>query len=638
MVAERKSPTGNSGHISNNTFVIERMRKTTEVNIMSESHAHKEIMKGWTELQNSREMGTVLVGEIDQSSIEEELTRMSEEATMKNKPISAVQKAEPTWAFDDVDGSSLDAEMVKIARQVEMKYIKTMGLYDVVDRDIAKLRTGKPPVAVRWIDTNKGDEANPAYRSRLVAKEIKVDDRPELFAATPPTESLRLLVSIAASMDSGKTKKKIMVNDVSRAYFHAAAQREVDVEIPKEDDRRQNGKKCGRLNLSMYGTRDAAQNWQQRYSTHLKSVGFTQGRATPCVFKHQQKGIDTLIHGDDYVSIGPASGLHWLRVELEKRFALKTHIIGPESGDDKEAKVLNRIIRYTPTAIEFEGDQRHAEIIARELNVDGARSVSTPGSREDEKADEDKKKPLDANKATRFRQIAARANYLSMDRPDAQYAIKEICRDMSSPTENSWGRLKRLGRYLNSRPRLVTRYPWSGKISEVHVCTDADWAGCKATRKSTSGGAMTVNGHTIKTWAKTQYSVALSSAESELYAAARGVQEALGIASILADWGVPVKACLYTDAKAALGIIAREGLGKVRHVDTHWLWLQQLRKDKKVAYNKIWGEDNPADVCTKHLSQDKMEKHVAKLNGHFRDGRAQSQPMVHRNVSSHLDG
>ena len=58
--------------------------------------------------------------------------------------------------------------------------------------------TGKPPIGTRWIDINKGDSVRTNYRSRLVAKEFKVDVRPELFAATPPTEWFCLLLSRAA--------------------------------------------------------------------------------------------------------------------------------------------------------------------------------------------------------------------------------------------------------------------------------------------------------------------------------------------------------------------------------------------------------------------------------------------------------
>ena len=93
--------------------------------------------------------------------------------------------------------------------------------------------TGKPPIKVRWVDVNKGSKEMPEIRSRLVAKEIKRSEKPELFAGTPPLESLKLLLSVAAS--SGSAGTCIMHNDVSRAYFHAPAVREVFVELVSED-------------------------------------------------------------------------------------------------------------------------------------------------------------------------------------------------------------------------------------------------------------------------------------------------------------------------------------------------------------------------------------------------------------------
>ena len=72
---------------------------------------------------------------------------------------------------------------------------------------------GKSPIGTRWIDINKGDSIKTNYRSRLVAKEFKVDVRPDLFAATPPTECLRLLLSKAAEHKDNK----VLYIDVSRA-------------------------------------------------------------------------------------------------------------------------------------------------------------------------------------------------------------------------------------------------------------------------------------------------------------------------------------------------------------------------------------------------------------------------------------
>ena len=119
----------------------------------------------------------------------------------------------------------------------------------------------------------------------------------------------------------------------------------------------------------MYGTRDAAQNWQETLSGHLQGVGFKRGVMNPCIFHHEGRGIRTVVHGDDYTSVGSPVSLEWLRRVLEKKYELKTSVIGHEGGACTEGKVLNRIIRYTDKGIEYEADQRHAEIIAEQVGA-----------------------------------------------------------------------------------------------------------------------------------------------------------------------------------------------------------------------------------------------------------------------------
>ena len=94
-------------------------------------------------------------------------------------------------------------EKVAEARQVEMSYFKNMGVYRKIPRAVMRSKGGKT-INTRWIDTNKGDEQDPDYRSRLVGKEFNVGVfgvGPSLYAATPPLEALRLVVSQAATWE-----------------------------------------------------------------------------------------------------------------------------------------------------------------------------------------------------------------------------------------------------------------------------------------------------------------------------------------------------------------------------------------------------------------------------------------------------
>ena len=88
--------------------------------------------------------------------------------------------------------------------------------------------------------------------------------------------------------------------------------------------------------------------------------------------------------------------------------------------------------------------------------------------------------------------------------------------------------------------------------------------------------------------------VSLSSGEAELYGVVKGASEALGMQSIAADLGINAQVHIKTDSSAAIGICSRQGLGRLRHIDTHTLWIQQAVRSKRIAVKKIDGAKNPA--------------------------------------------
>ena len=192
-----------------------------------------------------------------------------------------------TSRVDDVSGEVLDEAGVRAARALEMEFFHKMGVYEYVTREEAvRSGTGKI-IKGRWLDVNKGDSINPDYRSRFVGKEFNTGVDSTLYAATPPLEALKLLIRTAASDRQGEIH--MMISDVKRAYFHAPATRELYVEVPREDPNWQPGL-LGRPKLSVYGTRDAAANWQRCVSEHLVSIAFRPILSNPCVFLHPDAG------------------------------------------------------------------------------------------------------------------------------------------------------------------------------------------------------------------------------------------------------------------------------------------------------------------------------------------------------------
>ena len=118
-----------------------------------------------------------------------------------------------------------------------------------------------------------------------------------------------------------------------------------------------------------------------------------------------------------------------------------------------------------------------------------------------------------------------------------------------------------------ANPRLVYHHPWQDKPSVVKGYVTTDFAGCKATRRSTSGGVEMHGVHAVTHWSKAQATVCLSSGEAELRGIGDGLAQTIGLQSIARDMGLHWRIDLYTDAASAIGIARRKGMGRIRHLD-----------------------------------------------------------------------
>ena len=213
----------------------------------------------------------------------------------------------------------------------EIAYVRKKGVWRKIPRSEARKR-GIKIVSTRWIDINKGDKWNPNYRSRFVAKEYNNgrDGEGNWFAATPPLEALKLLISDAATRRPGHTKRAVMINDVARAFFEAPATREICIELPEEDWEEADAGKdlVDILDMGLYGTREAAANVQHEVEIFMTTIVFRQGRYNACTFWYPQRDVKAMLHGDDFVSTGEEHDLEWLKEEMVRRFEIKTQIIG----------------------------------------------------------------------------------------------------------------------------------------------------------------------------------------------------------------------------------------------------------------------------------------------------------------------
>ena len=179
-------------------------------------------------------------------------------------------------------------------------------------------------------------------------------------------------------------------------------------------------------------------------------------------------------------------------------------------------RVLNRTLRWTDSGITYEPDQRHAEIIVKELNLFESSKNTTGPSKSVQRRSKPSLHSSSSRKSrgiarkgqqrvhgqtrytSRYRPSSARLHNLSLDRPDLQFAAKQASRFMATPRVSDWAPLKRIARYLVGYPRLVQTFRWQVAASMVTSFTDSDWAGDRS-RKSTSGGVVCLGHHMIKT-------------------------------------------------------------------------------------------------------------------------------------------
>ena len=104
----------------------------------------------------------------------------------------------------------------------------------------------------------------------------------------------------------------------------------------------------------------------------------------------------------------------------------------------------------------------------------------------------------------------------------------------------------------------------------------------------------------------------------------RGSAQGLGIMTLLEDSRIPTA---VADGGAAIGIVRRAGLGKLRHLNVRYLWLQDHVKREAIGLQKIAGAENPADLVTKYFNADTMRKHLGRLGVRTSGGRARSVPV-----------
>lgn len=203
-----------------------------------------------------------------------------------------------------------------------------------------------------------------------------------------------------------------------------------------------------------------------------------------------------------------------------------------------------------------------------------------------------------------YQRLLGRLIYLTVTRPDITFAVHILAQYMQHPTTVHLQAAKRLLRYLLNKPGQGILFA-SNSAAEITGYCDSDWAGCAATRRSTSGFCILL-GHSPLSWkAKKQSIVARSSAEAEYRSMALTACEITWLSALLKDMGlhnIP-PAVLKVDNQAAISIAANPVMHeRTKHIEIDCHFVRDKLQSGTLTAQYVPSHGQLADILTKPLS------------------------------------
>jgi len=217
---------------------------------------------------------------------------------------------------------------------------------------------------------------------------------------------------------------------------------------------------------------------------------------------------------------------------------------------------------------------------------------------------------------TDFRSLAGALQYLTFTRPDIAYAVQQVCLHMHDPREPHLAALKRILRYIRGTLHLGLLLRPS-RQADLVVYSDADWAGCPDTRKSTSGYAVFLGDNLISWSSKRQTAVSRSSAEAEYRAVANAVAEVSWLRQLLVELHVPLSkaALVYCDNISTVYMSANPVQHqRTKHVEIDLHFVRERVATGAVHVLHVPTSSQYADIFTKGLPSSVFTEFRSSLN------------------------
>ena len=496
-------------------------------------------------------------------------------------------------------------------------------------------------IKMRKLDNGR-EEQQYLRRSRFVGREYAwLDkDRTELFAPASSSLLTRLLPSVF--MHNRHNNHACCVLDVADAFLTVDQRIPTIVRANLGSGHEEQYVQHFRLVKLLPGQRDGTVRWHEAFTEFLDDkLGLEPYVPCPALFRLKQVDVSGLLHVDDLFSEGARSGLEAMVSCVKEKYKCTVSWLcahGDEVGFLKKGYKLVRddllIIQPHPRHVE-----RLVEMFGLGRSAPKASPMPTTLTFDDA--------ALDSERSTLFRTAVGILLYLQADVVEAQFGIRWLAQHMSKPTAGALRVLRHMILYLKGTSSYGIGFPVPTRgvgitvqsksgldVLETH--TDADWAGDREHRRSVSGCVITLNGHMLSSSSRTQKTIALSSGESEYASAVSGTCDQVFIRNAVEFvMRSKVESHLLLDSAAARGVIARQGAGRIRHLEAKMLWLQQYAREH-LSVHPVDGKHNIADLGTKSLNGGRIKALLYKVG--VRDSRDDFALVGHEEFQNLLDG
>ncbi|KAK9073175.1 hypothetical protein SSX86_007499 [Deinandra increscens subsp. villosa] len=480
------------------------------------------------------------------------------------------------------------------AMDKEMAALKQNHTWTLVDR---------PPntnvVGSKWLFKTKyrADGSVERYKARLVAQgfsQVPGLDFAHTFSPVVKATTIRIVLSLAVI-----NGWKLHQLDVNNAFLHGNLSEKVYMEQPPGFvDPKYPNHVC-LLHKALYGLKQAPRAWFQRLSAFLIQSGFTCSRADPSlfVFKRDTCILYLLVYVDDLILTGNQEAtIDSFITRLHDEFAIKdlgelSYFLGLEVTSHDSGLFLSQ--------------SKYATDILDRAKMLDAKPMSTPLA--SDVTFTTAGQPFED--PTLYRSLVGALQYLTITRPDISYVVNQVSQFLQHPTVTHFQHVKRILRYIKGTLDFGLTFSRS-KCPNILGYSDADWARCIETRRSTYGYSIYLGGNLVSWSVKKQPTVARSSCESEYRAMANTAAEIVWVTHLLRELHTlpPDHPTLLCDNQSAIFMSQNPVAHKrAKHIDIDYHFIRELVLSGQLYTKFIPTKLQVADIFTKSLSRPQFE-------------------------------